>query len=141
MLGAGAPYPILLVEDDVSDILLTRRALRSEPSVTLHTAQSGAEALAFLRQEGYHADAPRPRLVILDLNLRGMSGLEVLTAIKSDPELVTIPVVVFTTSNANADVEAVYAARANGYVSKPISLSRIIPDIVRYFVHVSAAPA
>ena len=141
MSGVAEQNPVLLVEDDLSDILLTRRALkRGKLPISLHTAQTGEDALAFLRREGTHTDAPRPRLIILDLNLRGLSGHEVLQAIKSDAALCAIPVVVFTTSHADADVAAVYAARANGYVSKPIGLSRVIQDIVHYFVNVSVAP-
>lgn len=132
---------VLLVEDDLGDILLTRRAVeRSDLDVMLHAVQSGEEALDFLHRRDAFVDAPQPRLVILDLHMRGMSGLEVLQAIKSDPALSSIPVVVFTTSHADADVAAVYQAKANSYVCKPVGLSRVIREIIHYFVYVALPP-
>lgn len=132
---------VLLVDDDLGDILLTKRAVaRGAVPVQLHTAQNGRDAMAFLHQEGQFADAPRPRLVILDLHLRGTSGLTVLESIKSDPALATIPVIVFTTSYAEVDVEAAYRAGANAYVCKPIGFNRVVQDVIYYFVRVSLPP-
>lgn len=128
---------VLLVDDDLGDILLTKRAVeRGRVSVQLHTVQSGQEAMDFLQDEG----TARPRLIILDLHLRNLSGLTVLETIKSDPALATIPVIVFTTSYAEADVEAAYRAGANGYVCKPIGLNKVVQDVIYYFVCVSLPP-
>jgi CheY-like chemotaxis protein len=135
---------ILLVEDDPGDVLMTREAfedykLRNQ----LHVVNDGAEAMAFLRQEGDHADKPRPDLVLLDLNLPRMDGREVLEAIKSDPNLASIPVVVLTTSEAEDDVLRSYSLHANAYVTKPVDFERFI-EVVRqiddFFVTVVRLP-
>jgi CheY-like chemotaxis protein len=135
---------ILLVEDDPGDILMTREAfadykLRNQ----LHVVNDGADALAFLRQEGGYADKPRPDLVLLDLNLPRMDGREVLEAIKSDAELASIPVVVLTTSEAEDDVLRSYSLHANAYVTKPVDFERFI-EVVRqiddFFVTVVRLP-
>jgi CheY-like chemotaxis protein len=135
---------ILLVEDDPGDVLMTREAfadykLRNK----LHVVDDGAEAMAFLRQEGRYADRPRPDLVLLDLNLPRMDGREVLEAIKSDPELASIPVVVLTTSEAEDDVLRSYSLHANAYVTKPVDFERFI-EVVRqiddFFVTVVRLP-
>ncbi len=111
---------ILLVEDNPADVRLVREAL-AEGGVParLHWMPSGETALGFLRREGDRAASPRPDLVLLDLNGPGLHGLEVLAAIKRDPDLLSIPVVVLTSSAARADVLAAYAAHANSYVVKP----------------------
>ena len=112
--GAGPrAVVILLVEDSPSDRLITKAALQEARLLNvLHTVGNGVEALAFLRREGPYTDAPRPDLVLLDLNLPRMDGREVLVQIKSDPALRLIPVVVLTTSAAPDDVTAAYAAHA-----------------------------
>jgi CheY-like chemotaxis protein len=106
--------------------------------------QDGADAMAFLRREGEYADAPRPDLVLLDLNLPRMDGREVLQAIKSDPALASIPVVVLTTSEAEEDVLRSYSLHANAYVTKPVDFERFI-DVVRqiddFFVTVVRLPS
>jgi len=109
----------------------------------LHVVNDGEQAMAFLRQEGDYADMPRPDLVLLDLNLPRMDGRQVLDAIKSDPELSSIPVVVLTTSEAEDDVLRSYSLHANAYVTKPVDFERFI-DVVRqiddFFVSVVRLP-
>jgi chemotaxis family two-component system response regulator Rcp1 len=114
---------ILLVEDNDADVRLTREALREGgEGVTLFSAVDGEQALAFLRREGAHGGMPRPDLVLLDLNLPRRNGLEVLAEVRADPALASLPVIVLTTSAADADVTACYAAGANCYVVKPLDL-------------------
>lgn len=123
---------ILLVEDDPGDVLMTREAFQDyKLRNQLHVVNDGAEALAFLRQEGEYADKPRPDLVLLDLNLPRMDGRQVLEAIKSDAELASIPVVVLTTSEAEEDVVGSYSLHANAYVTKPVDFERFI-EVVRH---------
>jgi len=114
---------VLLVEDSPGDIRLTKEAFRAaNASVHLHVATDGVEAMAFLRREGVHADAPRPDFILLDLNLPRMDGREVLAHIKSDSDLKTIPTVILTTSDAEADILKSYELQANCYLSKPVQL-------------------
>ena len=121
--GGGHPIDVLLVEDSPGDVRLTRETLRSaEMPIALHVASDGVEAMAFLRQEGGHADAPRPDLILLDLNLPRMDGREVLAQIKADDGLRTIPTVILTTSEADADVVHSYRLNANAYLRKPVTL-------------------
>jgi CheY-like chemotaxis protein len=121
------PIEILLVEDNPGDVRLTREALRDgKVSNNLHVAVDGVEALAFLRRSGKYLGAPRPDLILLDLNLPRMSGREVLEQIKEDPELRTIPVVVLTTSQAEQDIVKAYELNANCYVTKPVDLDQFI---------------
>ena len=135
---------ILLVEDDPGDVLMTQEAfehhkLRNQ----LHVVSDGVEALAFLRREGEFADAPRPGLVLLDLNLPRKDGREVLEEVKNDPSLRSIPIVVLTTSDAQEDVVGSYSLHANAYVTKPVDFDRFI-DVVRqideFFVSVVRLP-
>jgi CheY-like chemotaxis protein len=135
---------ILLVEDDPGDVLMTREAFADyKVRNQLHVVSDGADAMAFLRQEGDYADRPRPDLVLLDLNLPRMDGRQVLESIKSDPELSSIPVVVLTTSEAEDDVLRSYSLHANAYVTKPVDFDRFI-DVVRqideFFVSVVRLP-
>ncbi len=117
------PIDVLLVEDSPGDVRLTQEAFReANRSVHLHVASDGVEAMAFLRQEGVHATAPRPDLILLDLNLPKMDGREVLAQIKGDEGLKTIPTVVLTTSEAEADIAKSYQLQANCYLSKPVQL-------------------
>ena len=117
------PVQLLLVEDSPGDVWLTLEAFRdTNNSVHLHVATDGVEAKAFLRQEGNHADAPRPDLILLDLNLPKLDGREVLALIKADNVLKTIPTVVLTTSVAEADVVTSYELHANCYLNKPVQL-------------------
>lgn len=124
MIGeAGSHIEVLLVEDSPGDVRLTREAFRdANISIHLHVATDGVEAMAFLRREGIHADAPRPDFILLDLNLPKMDGREVLAHIKDDDSLKTIPTVILTTSDAEADVVKSYQLRANCYLSKPVRL-------------------
>jgi CheY-like chemotaxis protein len=121
------PVEILLVEDSPSDADLTLEAL-SEGKVLnqLHWVEDGVEALAFLRRQGKYAKAPRPDLILLDLNLPKKDGREVLAQIKADPQLKIIPVVILTTSAAERDVLKTYELNANCYVTKPIDLEQFI---------------
>ena len=112
---------VLLVEDSPGDVRLTQEAFRdANESVRLHVASDGVEAMAFLRREAGHHDAPLPDLVLLDLNLPRMDGREVLAQIKGDPVLRVIPTVILTTSDSAADIAKSYELRANCYLSKPV---------------------
>jgi chemotaxis family two-component system response regulator Rcp1 len=114
---------VLLVEDSPGDVRLTQEAFRdADRSIELHVATDGVEAMAYLRREGIHADAPRPDFILLDLNLPRMDGREVLAHIKGDDDLKTIPTVILTTSDAQADIMTSYQLRANCYLSKPVQL-------------------
>ena len=135
---------VLLVEDDPGDVLMTREAFEHHKLRNkLHVVADGVEALQFLRREGEHADAPRPGLVLLDLNLPRKDGREVLAEIKSDESLRTIPVVVLTTSEAEEDILRSYDLHANAYVTKPVDFDRFI-DVIRqiddFFVTVVKLP-
>lgn len=122
-LRDGTPIDVLLVEDSPGDVRLTREAFReANQSVHLHVASDGVEAMAFLRREGPHVDAPRPDFILLDLNLPRMDGREVLTRIKDDADLRTIPTVILTTSEADADILKAYELNANAYLRKPVTL-------------------
>jgi chemotaxis family two-component system response regulator Rcp1 len=117
------PIDVLLVEDNPGDVRLTREAFRdANMSIRLHIVSDGVEAMKFVRQEALHADAPRPDLILLDLNLPKMDGREVLARIKNDDNLKTIPTVILTTSEAQADILRSYQLHANAYVSKPLQL-------------------
>jgi two-component system, chemotaxis family, response regulator Rcp1 len=117
------PIEVLLVEDSPGDVRLTREALReANRAIHLHVATDGVEAMAFLRHEGAHALAPRPHLILLDLNLPKMDGREVLAQIKGHDSLKTIPTIVLTTSEAEADIKKSYQLHANCFLSKPVQL-------------------
>lgn len=123
----GRPIEILVVEDNPGDVRLTTEVLKDNKIRNeLHVAKDGVEALAFLAREGEYSDAPRPDLILLDLNLPKKDGREVLKAIKSDPNLKRIPVVVLTSSKAEEDIARVYSLNANCYVTKPIDLNQFI---------------
>ena len=135
---------VLLVEDDPGDVLMTQEAfehhkLRNQ----LHVVSDGVEALSFLRREGEHADAPRPGMILLDLNLPRKDGREVLEEVKNDPALRSIPVVVLTTSQAEEDILRSYNLHANAYVAKPVDFDRfiqVIRQIDDFFVTVVKLP-
>jgi len=117
------PLEVLLVEDSPGDVRLTQEAFReANPAIHLHVTTDGVEAMAFLTRQGIHARAPRPDLILLDLNLPKMDGREVLAHIKDDPGLKTIPTVILTTSDAEADIVKSYQLQANCYLSKPVQL-------------------
>ena len=135
---------VLLVEDDDGDVLMTREAFEHHKIRNkLHVVRDGEEALQFLHREGPHADAPRPGLILLDLNLPRRDGREVLAELKADPELRVIPVVVLTTSEAEEDILRSYSLHANAYVSKPVDFDRFV-DVIRqiddFFVTVVKLP-
>jgi two-component system, chemotaxis family, response regulator Rcp1 len=129
--NALTPVEILLVEDSPTDALLAREALDyAKVCNRLHVVTDGVSALAFLRGEGPYADAPRPDLVLLDLNLPKKDGRAVLREIKSDARLKIIPVVVLTTSSAEADVLESYGLHANCYIVKPVDFEKFA-DVIR----------
>jgi CheY-like chemotaxis protein len=119
--SVGTPKMVLLVEDSVGDVRLTLEAFRdANPSVKLQVASDGVEAMAYLRREGIYAEAPRPELILLDLNLPKMGGREVLSQIKNDDDLKLIPTIILTTSGAEDDVQNCYKMQANCYLCKPV---------------------
>jgi CheY-like chemotaxis protein len=121
------PIEILMVEDNPGDVRLTVEALKEgKVRNKLHVVEDGVEAMAFLRGEGEYADAPRPDLILLDLNLPKKDGREVLAEIKGDPNLRRIPVVILTVSEANEDILKTYDLHANCYVTKPVDLDQFI---------------
>jgi two-component system, chemotaxis family, response regulator Rcp1 len=121
--GEGAPIEVLLVEDSLGDVRLMREVFRDAGhTIRLHVATDGVEAMAFLRREGARADAPRPDIILLDLNLPRMDGREVLAQIKGDDDLKTIPTIILTTSDAEADILKSYQLQANCYLTKPVQL-------------------
>jgi len=123
----GNPIEILLVEDNAGDVRLTREALKDAKVLnTLHVARDGEEAMDYLYHKGKYADAPRPDLILLDLNLPRKDGREVLAEIKADEDLKRIPVVILTTSKSEEDVLKVYNLHANCYVTKPLDLDQFI---------------
>ncbi|MDQ0988375.1 response regulator [Streptomyces sp. V2I9] len=138
------PIEVLLVEDDPGDELMTREAFEDNKiRNTLHVVRDGQEALDFLYRRGEYGDAPRPDLVLLDLNLPKYDGRQVLEQIKGDPELSLIPVVVLTTSSAEEDILRSYKLHANAYVTKPVDLDQFIAavrQIDEFFVTVVRLP-
>jgi chemotaxis family two-component system response regulator Rcp1 len=123
----GRPVQVLLVEDSPGDVRLTREALKeNKVNNHLHVVEDGEHAMAFLRREGDYANAPRPDLILLDLNLPKKDGREVLAEIKSDEDLKRIPVVILTTSEAEEDILKAYDQHANCYVTKPVGLDQFI---------------
>jgi CheY-like chemotaxis protein len=124
--------PILLVEDSPEDYVTTERAFRrSGLKNPIFRCADGDEALDFLFRRGRHADAPQPGVILLDLNLPGTDGRDVLAEIKADPELKQIPVIVLTTSSDDRDVAACYKAGANSYIQKPVDLDGFMRAIER----------
>lgn len=125
------PFEILLVEDEPADANLVRSALKmNKVFCNLHHELDGVDALAFLHRQGEHyKDAPQPDLILLDLNMPRMNGREFLDAVKKDPELAVIPVVVLTTSDVERDVVASYKLGAAGYITKPVDMEQFIDAI------------
>lgn len=123
--ASDLPIEVLLVEDSPGDVRLTCEAFRdANERIHLHVASDGVEAMSFLRREEPNQDAPRPDFILLDLNLPRMDGREVLATIKGDASLCTIPTVILTTSEAEADILMSYELRANSYLSKPVQLDK-----------------
>lgn len=135
---------ILLVEDSPTDVMLTREALdHAKVLNTLHVAENGVEAMQFLRREGAHSSAPRPHLILLDLNMPRMNGLEVLTEIKNDDTLKTIPVIILTTSKNQDDLAKAYGSHANCYITKPVdfeSFAEVVRSIESFWFNVVTLP-
>jgi two-component system, chemotaxis family, response regulator Rcp1 len=135
---------ILLVEDNPDDVDLTLEAFKESSSQSrLHVVEDGVEALAFLRHQGAYAAAPRPDLILLDLNLPRKTGHELLAEIKIDPELRQIPVVVLTTSAADADVNRSYELAANCYITKPVDLDAffgVVNIVDRFWRDIATLP-
>ncbi|MDP3539006.1 MAG: response regulator [Azonexus sp.] len=135
---------ILLVEDNPGDARLTQEAMRDSKMLNLiHVVEDGVEAMAFLRREGRYSEAPRPDLILLDLNLPKKDGRAVLAEIKVDPDLRRIPVVVLTTSRSEEDVLKAYDLHANAYVTKPVDLEqfmRIVALIDDFWFNVVTLP-
>ncbi|MCO5972079.1 MULTISPECIES: response regulator [Actinoallomurus] len=138
------PIEVLLVEDDPGDVVLTKEAFDdNKVSNKLSVVSDGEEAMRFLRREGDYADAPRPDLVLLDLNLPRMDGRQVLEEIKDDEALRTIPVVILTTSEAEEDILRSYRLHANAYVTKPVDFDqfiKVVRQIDDFFVSVVKLP-
>ena len=127
MTTDARPIEILLVEDNAADVRLTIEALREgKVRNSLTIARDGEEALAVLQRRGEHATAPRPDLILLDLNLPKKDGREVLAIVKEDPDLRRIPVVVLTTSSAEVDILKSYELHANCYITKPVDLGQFV---------------
>ncbi len=123
----GRPADFLLVEDNPGDVRLTQEALKNHKvKNNLHVVTDGEEAMDFLHRRGKYQNAPRPDIILLDLNLPKKDGREVLAEIKSDPDLKTIPVVVITSSEAEQDIVKSYNLNANCYVTKPVDLDQFI---------------
>jgi CheY-like chemotaxis protein len=142
--SSSTPIEILLVEDNPGDIRLTQEALRdAKVRNRVSVATAGDEALAFLRREGEHAEAPRPDLILLDLKLPRCDGREVLAEIKGDPELRCIPVVILTTSSAEDDIAKSYERHANCYITKPVDFDqfmRVVRSIEDFWLQVVKLP-
>ena len=141
---SGIMIQILLVDDDPGDVLITREAF-AENKVRNHLSvvSDGEAAMAFLRREGEFGSAPRPDLILLDLNLPKKAGHEVLAEVKSDADLQRIPVVILTTSDAEADIVRSYDLHANAYVTKPVDFDRflnVVRQIDDFFVTVVKLP-
>ncbi len=144
MISKAELIEVLLVEDDEGDVVMTREALDEGKVLNrLHVVGDGVEAIEFLRREGQYADAPRPDLILLDLNLPRRDGRQVLAEVKEDPELRRIPVVVLTTSEAEEDILRSYDLHANAYVTKPVDFDRfvaVIQQIDEFFISVVRLP-
>lgn len=144
MTTSGRAIDILLVEDDPGDELITREAFEhNKLKNRLHVAHDGEEGLNYLYQRGAYEHAPRPDLILLDLNLPKYDGRHLLEKIKSDPELSRIPVVVLTTSSAEEDILRSYKLHANAYVTKPVDLDQFmnaVRQIDEFFVQVVRLP-
>jgi two-component system, chemotaxis family, response regulator Rcp1 len=140
----GGAIEVLLVEDSPGDVRLTREALKdAKVHISLHVATDGIEAMAYLERTGTHVDAPRPDLILLDLNLPRKDGREVLKEIKESPSLRSIPVVILTTSSSDADVLQSYYLHANCYISKPVDLDgflKVVRSIDDFWLSVVKLP-
>jgi CheY-like chemotaxis protein len=136
---------VLLVDDDPGDVLMIEEALESiDAPREVFVANDGEEAVAFLRQKGRYAKAPRPDVVLLDLNMPRMDGRQVLAEVKADAHLRSIPIVILTTSQAPADILSSYSLHANAYVTKPMNLddlTEVVHKIDYFFARIAALPS
>jgi chemotaxis family two-component system response regulator Rcp1 len=140
----AAPIEVLLVEDSPGDVRLTREAFKdAKVHINLHLASDGAEAMDFLNHDGKYSSAPRPDLILLDLNLPKKDGREVLEEIKESPALKSIPVVILTTSASDADILRSYRLHANCYITKPVGLEgflEVVKSIDSFWLSVVKLP-
>jgi CheY-like chemotaxis protein len=138
------PVVILMVEDNPTDVLIAREGfLGAKMLNTLHVADDGIEAIEFLNQRGKYADAPRPDLIVLDLNMPRKNGQEVLAEIKADDNLKNIPVVILTTSKSEDDITKAYGLHANCYISKPVDFdefTEVVQTIQDFWLSVVTLP-
>jgi two-component system, chemotaxis family, response regulator Rcp1 len=137
-------FEVLLVEDSPGDVRLTREAFKeAKAHINLRVASDGTEAMAFLKREGKYAKAPRPDLILLDLNLPKKDGREVLAEIKESPTLGSIPVVILTTSASESDIQRSYRLHANCYIAKPVDLEgflKVVRSIDNFWLSVVKLP-
>jgi CheY-like chemotaxis protein len=146
MIGVtpSARIDVLLVEDDPGDAMMTSEALSSaKVAHDLHVVDNGEAAIAFLRQEAPYSDAPRPDLIVLDLNLPRVDGREVLAFVKNDPSLRRIPTVILTTSDSDDDIATSYDLHANAFVTKPVDLDSFLSAMRQlddFFLSVASLP-
>jgi chemotaxis family two-component system response regulator Rcp1 len=140
----GSSFEILLVEDSPGDVRLTREALRdAKMHINLNVARDGIEAMAFLKREGALSHAPRPSLILLDLNLPKKDGRAVLEEIKNSPDLKSIPIVILTTSLSDEDVLRSYQLHANCYITKPVDLDgflKVVKSIDNFWLSIVTLP-
>jgi chemotaxis family two-component system response regulator Rcp1 len=146
LINAGKPVELLLVEDNNEDAELTIETLREGRirNLRVHRVEDGEQAMAFLRREGPHADAPRPDLILLDLEMPRMNGLEVLAVVKEHPEWKGIPVIMMTSSSKEEHVLSAYSKHANCYVTKPVAFDEFIEavrSIEEFWLSVVRLPA
>jgi chemotaxis family two-component system response regulator Rcp1 len=144
LFGKNNTVDVLLVEDSPGDVRLTLEAFaEANPSVALQVAIDGKEAMAILRREGVHAQAPRPDLILLDLNLPKIDGRQVLAEIKKDESLKLIPTIVLTTSDDEADIVKCFALQANSYLCKPVDLDvfdKLVKSVNDFWITKSRLP-
>jgi CheY-like chemotaxis protein len=143
-VDTSIPVRILVVDDDPGDVLMIEEALgASDVNKVIDVVSDGEEAMEFLRRQGRHSGAARPDMILLDLNMPRMDGRQVLSAVKGDEDLRTIPVVVLTTSNADTDIIGSYTLQANAYVAKPIDLDEFndaVRRIDQFFGRIAVLP-
>jgi CheY-like chemotaxis protein len=143
-MSAPGAVDVLLVEDDLADVLMVEEALETwRIPTSLHVANDGVEATAFLRREGLYVQAPRPAFVLLDLNMPRKDGFEVLAEVKGDQDLSIIPIVVFSTSSAPEHIKRSYSSHANAYVVKPANFddfAEVVREIDNFYTQVVSQP-
>jgi CheY-like chemotaxis protein len=145
IINSGKQIEILLVEDNPGDVRLTEEAFKEGKVLNkLSVVSNGEEALSFLRRQGHFSAAPRPDVILLDLNLPRKDGREVLAELKGDPDLKRIPVVILTTSSAEKDILATYNLHANCYITKPVDLEQfleVVKSIESFWLTIVTLPS